>query len=176
MPISRRAELAAVGEGCRHVGVHACCIYRSKEALGSFDVLGDDALAVFGAVASNEVQSLVDVGHRVEGEFVVEPFAAIVGFGGVTQERVSAFECGVGLVVGIYFHVFVGEVVADSGQVAEARAVDEQAVERVADAGAACLGVEYNVAPGSYIARGVKVCVAYSAPVSMTGTRALSRT
>ena len=67
------AELAAVGEGCRHVGVHACCIYRSKEALGSFDVLGDDALAVFGAVASNEVQSLVDVGHCVEGEFVVEP-------------------------------------------------------------------------------------------------------
>ena len=86
------------------------------------------------------------------------------------QQRVRTFQRLVGLLVGIYLDIAVGEVVAYGRKIGQARTVDYHTIQGVADAHAARLGIEYYIAPRGNVARGVEIRMATPAPVSITGT------
>ena len=79
----------------------------------------------------------------LDGQFVVEELGAEMLFGGMFQQPggVVPVEGGESLFVGVDRHMRPGQRCAQLRKVGEAAAVDDQAVEGVADAHAARLGV-----------------------------------
>ena len=154
-------ELAAVGEGRRDVDVDARRIDPPGELPGRPGVFGDDGFAVARGVAGDVRQSFVEGADGPHGQLVVEEFGPEVLLrGGAEQARgVAAFECGVRLRVGVDRDAFGGHRVAQFREVPEPFAVDDEAVEGVADADAPRLGVADHGAAFRQIAVEVEVGV-----------------
>ena len=106
-------------------------------------------------------QSFVEGADGPHGQLVVEEFGPEVLLrGGAEQARgVAAFECGVRLRVGVDRDAFGGHRVAQFREVPEPFAVDDEAVEGVADADAPRLGVADHGAAFRQIAVEVEVGV-----------------
>ena len=123
-------ELSAVGEARGGVPIDAGGIDFIEEALGGCGVLGDDALAVAAAVAGDVLQGFVQAVNDLHGHAQGEELGAVkplsVSPRGGTQ----------------YLRPLLFERFQDGRQVGEAVAVDDEAVEGVADADATRLGID----------------------------------
>ena len=159
--LGAEAELAAVGERRGEVDVDARGIHAAREAACRLRIFGYDGLAVARAVALDMLHGLPDRAGRAQRHAVVEELGAVGLLRGVAQQAggVDAVEGGVTLRVGEDLDIFCCQGLAQRRQVAEPVAVHDEAVEGVADADTAGLGVAYDAAPLGRVARTVEVYV-----------------
>ena len=116
---------------------------RAQEAGDAFLALAHDAFAVLRAVAGDVPQGLVGGVHGADGHLVVQEFRAEALVRGGLQQGggVTAFEGGAGARVGIQGDVAVGQPSAQGGKLRQPRGVHDEAVQGVAHAHPARLGV-----------------------------------
>ena len=140
--LGAEAKLGAVGEGGGGVVVDAGGIDPTGEAGGRFGVVGDDALAMARAVAGDVADGLVGACHAPDGHLVVEELGAIALGGGGLEQGVGivTLQCLKGIGIGIDGDLMGGQALAELREVGQTVAMDEEAIEGVADADAASLG------------------------------------
>lgn len=156
------AELCAVGKGSRDVCVDAGCVDSLEEQSLSFGILSNYALAVLRAMETDKCESFVDVAYGLDCQFVIEPFATEILVGGLSQQWIGTVEGGISFGIGVDFHIFVGEGIAQRREVGEATSVDNETVEGITYADAPRLGIEDDIASGGNIARVMKICMTYA--------------
>ena len=104
------------------------------EGLGGRRVVRHDALAVSGAVPGDVVQGFLQAIHGAYGHLIVHKLSAEAVRPGGTRQRINVFQHGKCPLVGINRYVLFRQRRAEGRKVPQARAVDDEAVQGVADA------------------------------------------
>ena len=133
--LGTESELGAVGEAGGRVPIDAGGIDLVEEALCRAGIVGDDALAVARAVAADVEEGFVERidhpdGHAQRQELGAERL--VVGHGKKGRGH-HALKGLPGALVGLDAHALGGQLAGQHGQEVEAVAVDDEAVEGIAD-------------------------------------------
>lgn len=136
-------ELSAIGESGAGVHVAAGGIDLTEETLGGGGIFCYDGLGVFEAVFVDVLQCVVERIDGHDGKLHGEELAPVVV--GLDRKEeplgVSTLEGGERAGVGMDLDALIGHWRTEGRKIGEARGVDDQAIEGVAYADAAGLGV-----------------------------------
>ncbi len=141
--LGTEAKLGTIGEGGGDVGIHTGGIDRELEAADGFGIVAHDALAMARAVLGDVVQGLVEAAHGADTHLVVEELGAEMLFARHAEQvaGIVGAERLVGLLIGIEDDILCCQGGAERGEVGQTGTVDDEAVEGIAHAHTAGLGI-----------------------------------